>query len=82
MYIIKNVLMWIAAIAGFVGIVGLIPFSIFGAVTISRISNEADISKKKLINKKGIFYIMLPWILIFGGVIMLTIIRIFYLSFE
>jgi hypothetical protein len=60
MYIIKNVLVWISAIAGFIGIVGLIPLSFFGAVTISKMSDENDISKKKIIKKKGIFYVILP----------------------
>lgn len=73
--IILNILLWIAGTAGFIGILGLIPFSVLGGIMISKSSSEQDFAKKSSMKKRGIFFVTLPWILSVGGLVLLLGIR-------
>jgi hypothetical protein len=73
MYIIPLILTWVSALCGFVGIIGFIPFVIIGIVYLSKQSNENDITKKNSLHKKGIFFLVLPWALIGGGLLLLVV---------
>ena len=71
--IIFNILLWIAGIAGFVGVLGIIPLSVIGIVFLAKHSNENDDIKKSSLKKKGIIFLVLPWVLIVGGLVILVI---------
>lgn len=84
--IIFTILLWIAGIAGFVGVLGIIPLSVVGIVFLAKHSNENDAIKKGSLKKKGIIFLVLPWALIVGGLIILVMMLmisglIFFLSF-
>ena len=70
--IMVNILLWIAGITGFVGIIGIIPFSVVGIIFLTRHSNENDVVKKSSLRKKGIIFLVLPWALAAGGLIILV----------
>lgn len=73
--IILNIFLWIAGIVGFVGIGGIIPFSVIGIIFLVKHSNETDLLKQKSLKKKGIIFLVLPWALaVLGLVILMAII--------
>ena len=71
--IILNIFLWIAGIAGFVGVLGIIPLSVVGIVFLAKHSNENNVIKKNSLKKKGIIFLISPWALIVGGLIILAI---------
>lgn len=75
MNIILNIIMWIAGAAGFIGIIGLIPCMVFGIIRLSKVSHETDEAKRKSLKKWGIVLLVSPWVLIFGGLVLLFAIR-------
>jgi len=72
--IILNLFLWIASIMGFIGVIGIIPFSIVGIIFLVKSSNENDFQKQRSFRKKGIFFLILPWIFAVGDLILLIII--------
>jgi F0F1-type ATP synthase membrane subunit c/vacuolar-type H+-ATPase subunit K len=69
--VVMNILLWIAGIIGFVGIAGIIPFSVIGIIFLAKHSNENDAVKKGSLKKKGIIFLVLPWALALIGLIIL-----------
>jgi hypothetical protein len=69
--IIFSIFLWIAGIAGFVGVAGILPFSVAGIIFLAKHSSENDVAKKSSFKKKGIIFLVLPWALALIGLIIL-----------
>ena len=82
---ILSIFSWIFSIIGFVGVLGLLPFSVAGIIFLAICSGEEEPEKKNSQKKKGIFFLILPWALVFGSLILLIIlntIKFIFLGIE
>ena len=73
--IIRNLLLWVAGLLGFVGIIGIFIFIPIGIYFLVKAGNEQDLAIKKSKNKKGIIFIVLPFGMIVVGFLMLLVIH-------
>lgn len=73
--IILIIFRWILALIGMVGIIGLAPLIVGGFIFLVKSSNEQDSIRKKAYIKKGIIFILLPFVLIIGSLIAYAILN-------
>jgi threonine/homoserine/homoserine lactone efflux protein len=73
--IITNLILWISSIIGLLGILGILPLLYIGIKMIVKSSSEEGPSKKESDLKKGIICIILPFVMIFGALIITIAIK-------
>ncbi|MFA6528032.1 MAG: hypothetical protein WCT46_00655 [Candidatus Gracilibacteria bacterium] len=67
MEFVVTILNFAFSLAGFIGTIGLLPFSALGVYFLIKNSSEKDVIKKKSLIKKAVIFLLLPWCLIFGA---------------
>ena len=75
-----TILNFALSIAGFLGVLGMLPLTALGIYFFVKSSSEKDTVKKKSFIKKGIVFVVLPWILIVGSFIGYFLTNTFFVS--
>jgi hypothetical protein len=75
--IISRIFNWLLSLIGLLGIIGLVPLIAIGIVFLVKSSNETDTAKKSSYGKKGIVFVLLPFIMTIGSLILLVILKAF-----
>jgi len=73
-----EILRWLLTIMGVIGVLGILIFIPIGAVILVSASSvdTKDLEKKKALKKKGIIFILLPFMLIFGSLISVVLLNV------